>query len=230
MKIVSDGQLSSVPSTTKITMRHLLSHTSGLPYDFGDPTVNKWRESHGENLFDKPVSVPEKYDLPLLFEPGSGWRYGCGIDWAGLTVRRLLNGISLEDYMIDNIWKKVELSAPFPTFSVSEHPEYQARVMKVAQRTPDGGLESVELSLGDNQVDQEGGAGLALSVQDYIAVLTDLISDSPKLLKLETIDMMYTPQIKGASEAFSYLIGSKEVRDQGVFEPVSDEKVNFELD
>jgi CubicO group peptidase (beta-lactamase class C family) len=197
----------SEPSKTKITARHLLSHTSGLGYRFLHPLLIEWSKSHAEELkLNDTKLVSEKYNIPLVFEPGTGWTYGCGVDWAGIVVRRLHDGISLEDYFIENIWKTVGLSSPFPTFALSNHPEYKARQMQAAERTSDGGLQPWNFPYGDNPVDQEGGAGLVATTQDYIAVLTDLISDTPKLLKPETISLMYTPQLAADSPAIPMLI------------------------
>jgi CubicO group peptidase (beta-lactamase class C family) len=224
----SAGQFIFESSKTKITARHLLTHTSGLAYRVMTPLLIKWAETpEGLRIRDSD-RIPERYDLPLVFEPGTGWMYGSGLDWAGVVVRRLHSGISLEKYFVDNIWKRIGLSAPFPTFTISKYPEYKARLMQAAERTSDGGLRPFDLAFGDNPEDQGGGDGLVLSVKDYTAVLTDLISDSPKLLKAETIAMIFTPQIATNSNGISML---KELRPVWDFiaGPASEDAVNHGL-
>lgn len=49
-------------------------------------------------------TVEEKATLPLLFEPGTGWMYGCGLEWVGKLIERV-NNVSLEEYMKKNIWE-----------------------------------------------------------------------------------------------------------------------------
>lgn len=97
----------------------LLSHTSGLVYEFTSPAIRKYLEHKGEesgfrelyaiHLKDPLVSLcksaaPRCKQLlcgndngvaqkvgPLLFEPGNGWAYSPGLDWAGFMVRRCLS-------------------------------------------------------------------------------------------------------------------------------------------
>lgn len=165
---------------------------SGLGYWFTHPLLMKWKKSGAQKESEK---LTERFDYPLIFEPGEGWLYGNNLDWAGVAVSRLNNDVTLEEYMIEKIWKIVGRSAPYPTFHLSKHPEYEARLMQAAQRGTSGGLTpSNGLSFCAHLDDDEGGAGLAATMGDYIAILHDLVSDSPRLLKPETISMMFEPR------------------------------------
>lgn len=202
----TDNALSTELAKGKITARHLLTHTSGLAYWFLHLLLMKWKTGTPEGLKSKDaVYVHERCNNPLIFEPGEGWAYGTSLDWAGVVVKRLHGGISLEDYMIENIWKKVGLSAPFPTFCISRDTEYKARLMRGAERDTSGSFKPYEFWQGDNAVDQDGGHGLSGTADDWLAVLADLVSAKPKLLKRETIDMMFTPQIEKNSRAMAML-------------------------
>ena len=132
---VSGSDLTFEPSKNGITARHLLTHTSGLGYRFTHRLLRLRAESRNQDKLS--YRVTERYMMPLVFEPGTGWLYGCSLDWAGVVVSRLHHGMSLEDYMVENIWKKLGLSSPFPRFNISRHPEYNARVMQYEQ-TMDG--------------------------------------------------------------------------------------------
>ena len=224
----SEAGFITEPSKTKITARHLLSHTSGFGYQFLHPLLIKWVQTAEGQRYRSSRYVPERYNIPLAYEPGTGWMYGVSLDWAGLAVRRLHDGISLEDYLIEHVWKRVGLSAPFPTFALSQNPEYGARLMQVLERTSDGGLQPFNYPFGDNPFDQEGGAGLVATTKDYLAVLGDLISDSPKLLKPETIALMFTPQIPLDSPGISMLKQLRPAWD-AVAGPVSEDTVNHGL-
>jgi CubicO group peptidase (beta-lactamase class C family) len=73
--------LTSVPASTQITLRHLLSHTSGLAYDFFEPKLQAWRVNRGEPpVLSLLGDVVRAHSVPLLFEPGRGFVYGGGID------------------------------------------------------------------------------------------------------------------------------------------------------
>jgi CubicO group peptidase (beta-lactamase class C family) len=166
----------------------------------------KWKKSSDGSNFAGSLLVHERCNNPLVFEPGQGWAYGVGLDWAGVIVRRLHNNISLEAYMIEHIWKRVGLSAPFPTFCISQSPELQARLLGGAECGIDGVLHPYQFWQGDNSVDQDGGHGLSGTARDWLAVLSDLVSDDPKLLSRDLVGIMFQPQISQLSPAMPMLL------------------------
>jgi hypothetical protein len=78
--------------------------------------------------------------------------------------------------------------------------------MKGAERGTDGHLKSYEFWQGENPIDEDGGHGLSGTARDWLAVLADLISDTPKLLKRETVDMMFEAQLQQDSTALQMLL------------------------
>jgi methyl acetate hydrolase len=86
------------PSTKPITVRHLLTHTSGLGYPFTSATLRDFKPRAGE-------SYP---DGPLLFEPGERWWYGTSSDIVGRLVEKI-SGQSLEDYFRAHIFKPLKM-------------------------------------------------------------------------------------------------------------------------
>ena len=67
-----------------ITLRHLLTHTSGMGYDIWSPELGRYGEVTGTpGIID---CRKETLSIPLLFVPGDRWFYGIGIDWAGQMV------------------------------------------------------------------------------------------------------------------------------------------------
>jgi CubicO group peptidase (beta-lactamase class C family) len=176
-----------------ITPRHLVTHSSGFTYEGANPLIKAWRESRGDVPQMLRGEITKAFNYPLLFEPGSSWVYGPSLDWAGLMVRRLSN-ISLEQYFSDNIFGCVGRTAPFPTFDLSKHPEYEARVMECIQPQEDGTLKPHVSTFAVSPGDEFGGHGLAATADDIVAVLADIISDQPKLLNNESIVALFTPQ------------------------------------
>jgi CubicO group peptidase (beta-lactamase class C family) len=176
-----------------ITPRHLVTHSSGFTYEGANPLIKTWRESRGEEPQMMKRDIPHSFNYPLLFEPGQGWVYGPSLDWAGLMVRRL-NDMSLEQYFADNIFGRVGRKAPFPTFDLSKHPDYEARLMECIQPQADGSLKPHVSAFAISPADEFGGHGLAATADDIVAVLADIISDEPKLLNHESIIALYTPQ------------------------------------
>lgn len=225
---VSGSEFSYERSKTPITARHLLTHTSGLGYRFTHRLLRPWAEFRAQNQERPSLRVTERYMMPLVFEPGTGWLYGCSLDWAGVVVTRLHGGMSLEDYFVEHIWKRLDLQAPFPRFNISIHPEYNARAMGGALRTPDQKLVPHDKWSFDNPEDQEGGSGLSCAAKDYVSVLADLVSDSPRLLKQATIAEMFQPQLVTKSESIQNLLGLRAAWDT-VSGPIRDDAVNHGL-
>ncbi|KAL3471725.1 beta-lactamase/transpeptidase-like protein [Aspergillus californicus] len=225
---VSGAEFTFERSKTPITARHLLTHTSGLGYRFTHRLLKLRAESRAQAAKPPSFKVVERYDMPLVFDPGSGWLYGCSLDWAGVVVSRLHGGITLEEYFIENIWKPLGLAAPFPRFNIAIHPEYNSRAMGGAVRTAEGTLKPNDTWAFDNPEDQDGGSGLACTTKDYVSVLADLVSDEPKLLKSATVDEMFKPQLVPGSDAVQQLLGLRPAWDT-VSGPIAEDGVNHGL-
>lgn len=80
-------------SFATITIRQLLSHTSGLAYANVPPGASGGLSGPVLSLEDNLRRIAE---VPLAFAPGTGWAYGTSIDVLG-AVLAALNGSSLED-------------------------------------------------------------------------------------------------------------------------------------
>ncbi len=70
--------------TTVCTVRHLTTHTSGLAYEFWSEDLMRYRKvaGHPSVMTGKLEALP----YPLLFDPGTRWSYGIGIDWLGRVI------------------------------------------------------------------------------------------------------------------------------------------------
>ena len=88
------GQPRLVPATQPVTLRRLLTHTSGYAYPFTSPNLVRYVEVTGANV--------NGAEAPLVFEPGTGWVYGIGIDWAGQLVQAL-SGQPFATYLRDRV-------------------------------------------------------------------------------------------------------------------------------
>ncbi|KAI8938463.1 hypothetical protein NX059_004356 [Plenodomus lindquistii] len=224
---VEDSEFTLEPSKTAITARHLLSHTSGLGYPFMNKLLGLRANVRAQQGIVRSFRVTERYNTPLVFEPGTGWLYGSSMDWAGVVVSRL-HGVSLGDYMVEHVWKKVGLAAPFPTFNIAKHEEYNARIMHGAALTSEGLLEHCDAWAFDNNEDEDGGAGLSATTQDFVAVLADLISESPRLLKKATVVKMFSPQLAPGSTSVQMLLNLRPAWDI-VAGPIADDLANHGL-
>jgi len=82
------GQPMLKPPVKPVTLRDLLTHTSGFCYSIWDRRMSE---------YSSKVKLPPDELPPLMFEPGARWQYGTGIDWAGRMVENV-SGMNLEEY------------------------------------------------------------------------------------------------------------------------------------
>lgn len=171
--------------------RNLLTHSSGAVYPEMDSNLVKLRAQRGGPPTGGLVS--DHFDSPLLAEPGEGWMYGVGIDWAGLLVERLTN-TSLEDWMQKHIRQPLGLSTI--TFWPDKHEGLKERIPQLTMRNPEGALEAYNgPTINDGLTGCFGGHGAYASMSDYSKVLQSLLANDGKLLQPSTRDQMFQPQL-----------------------------------
>lgn len=196
-----DGAPILTPAKEKITLRRLLNHTSGLTYDFMPPLL-QWRQARGEAWQSMRGPIQECFVHPLIFEPGSAFAYGPGLDVAGLMVARA-NSTSLEAYMRHNIFDVLGMHDT--SFHVS-HNNIGERLMPLSARSsPDAPLEEVDpettmLKQPVDAKDEYGGAGLFGTAEDYLKLLKSILRNDERLLTKESVDLMFQPSLSPQSK------------------------------
>ncbi|MDH5538786.1 MAG: beta-lactamase family protein [Rhizobacter sp.] len=83
----ADGSPRMRPPRTQATVRHLATHTSGLVYEFWNTDMPRYMQATG--LPTILSGLRTGLDYPLLFDPGTRWDYGIGIDWLGQVVEKV---------------------------------------------------------------------------------------------------------------------------------------------
>lgn len=138
--------------------------------------------------------------VPLIRQPGRGWVYGSGLDWAGKLVERL-SGLSLEDYMRANIWEPLGMKRV--SFS-SSHPSIQSRKVGMSVLNDEGQLvpftEKYDYQYGD-VADAYGGSSCWSSADSFLKLLQSLCANDGKVLSKELTDEMFRPQLGAESKA-----------------------------
>ncbi|HRY88610.1 MAG TPA: serine hydrolase domain-containing protein [Rubrivivax sp.] len=85
---------------SRATVRHLATHTSGLVYEFWNTEVPRYMQATG--LATILSGARASLDYPLLFDPGTRWDYGIGIDWLGQVVEKV-DGRTIDRFCRDEI-------------------------------------------------------------------------------------------------------------------------------
>ncbi|KAK5170353.1 uncharacterized protein LTR77_004940 [Saxophila tyrrhenica] len=182
-----------------ITLRHLLTHTSGLCYDAAHPDLIKFQHKRGHAL-NTGDTIPERFGgHPLVFEPGTNWIYSSGIDWAGKLVERLTDR-SLEQHMQTNLW--VPLGITGITFWPFESEELRDTVPALTVRTPEGELVLNDApTINTGSKDCFGGHGAYARMSDYLKILHCLLANDGRILRPATVEEMFTPQLSPGAKA-----------------------------
>jgi len=162
--------LKLVDQLTPITLHHLLTHTSGLSYGwfFDSPVEDLYRKPIPE-LFLRTRSLQQVVEriaeIPLLFQPGTQWRYSYATDVLGYVVQ-VVADMPLADFLAQRIFKPLGMIDT--AFQVA--PEKASRLAQIyaskALYEPDPiPADNVPL-IGDNEI--PGTAGVA-SFRRYYA-------------------------------------------------------------
>ena len=187
------GQPRLRPPRTDITLRQLLTHTAGCAYDMWSDDIRKFME-----ITDTPTLNTRKLaalNLPLLFDPGTQWDYGTGIDWAGLMVERV-SGQSLGAYMAEHLFGPLGMNST--AFRLTD--DMRARKAALHVRGAGGQLVPQPESATTAEPEFEmGGGGLFGTVDDYGHFIRMILNrgeaNGHHVLKPETVAQMSVNQM-----------------------------------
>jgi methyl acetate hydrolase len=178
--LTEDGQL--IESDDIITLRHLLTHTSGFGYGFIEQRLQDFNKEGWQ--FE---------DLPRMEKPGVLWRYGTSTDWVGKVVEKL-SGKSLEDYFRDHITGPLGMHATW--FNVPE--DLQHLIVSYGTKIDSGYHESRRIPI-RKVTSYIGGAGLFSSPNDYLrfihCILNEGAYENGRILSPETVQMLFNNEL-----------------------------------
>ena len=192
-KVLDNGALRRRKSA--ITVRRLMSHTSGFGYEFMN------RELADLVAVKKLPSLVAGGDgflrAPLLFDPGARWQYGISVDWLGRLVERV-SGQSLEDYFRQHIFSQLAMSDTFFVVPADE----RSRIARQFAREKDGTLTEQPAPPPRDPnapIFYSGGGGLYSTARDYLTLARMLMAGGQlggaRILMPASITMMGRNQI-----------------------------------
>jgi methyl acetate hydrolase len=171
------------PASRPPTVRHILTHTSGLGYPFTSAILRDFKPQSGETY---------PFGGPLLFDPGECWHYGTSTDVVGKLVEKV-SGQKLEDYFREHIFAPLQMSDT--SYNVPQ--EKASRLVAGQQRAGermDGAIVLQTPQPGLTISEPVGGGGLASTAQDYGRFMRMLLNggelDGKRVLKAETVTLM----------------------------------------
>lgn len=180
------------PPSSKATVLHLITHTSGLAYWFFNSDIVRWEEVTGTpNVLSGSKRI---FTAPLVADPGAQFEYGINSDWLGRVVEAA-SGQSLDDYFREHILGPLGMNAT--TFLMTE--EQRANSVPVHLRGEDGAWAPSELDWSQEPEWWAGGHGLYSTPRDYMKFQRMLLGggtlEGAKILERETVQKAFTNQI-----------------------------------
>jgi CubicO group peptidase (beta-lactamase class C family) len=225
---IAGSPVSVVPARREITIRDLLTHTSGLGYGHG-AAAEQWKAAgiQGWYFADRaePVSavVERMAALPMDAQPGEKFVYGYSSDVLGVVVEKV-SGTTLADFFQKRITGPLGMLDTRFYLPASQRDRlaavYAAKEDGTIERAPDPGTGQGDYVLGPH-VAFSGGAGLLSTARDYGRFLQMLLNggelDGVRLLGPKTVELMTVNHVGSLYEEgrFGFGLGFAIVEDLG---------------
>jgi methyl acetate hydrolase len=179
------------PAQRPITLRHLLTHTSGFAYRLWDAKAVQYAKAIELLPKTQRKLAPP---TPLMFDPGTHWQYGTSINWVGRIVETI-SGEPLDVYFRKHILDPLGMSDT----AVVLTPQQRAREASVHRRGPNGVLTAEPMEQNSPRQTFSGGGGIYSTAPDYLTLIRALLAggalDGVRILRPETVALMGQNQI-----------------------------------
>jgi CubicO group peptidase (beta-lactamase class C family) len=205
----ADSSYTTEPAKSEITIRQLLTHTSGVGYGMIDPDDRFRKIYQKAGIIDawttQPITVAENIKklakMPLHFNPGEKYSYSEGLDVLGYFIE-IVSGMPFDEFLKTSI---------FDPLGMNDTRFYQpaskaSRLIAVQQKNGNGQWEKYPASFYDTDYPVKGaktyfagGAGLSSTAKDYAAFLQMYLNGGEyngiRLLSRTTIEIIMGNQI-----------------------------------
>lgn len=207
----SDSSYTTVPAKREVTIRDLLTHTSGIDYALiGSSQMkaiyakNNLNPAFGNDTMKLVNMVNKLGTMPLVHQPGEKWNYGLNVDVLGRLVE-ILSGMPLDQFFQQRIFQPLGMNDTYFYLPESKY----SRLVTAYSEDKEHNRVPWESHPGTAGVASNypkthgtyfaGGAGLSSTVKDYGIFLQMLLNggvyNGHRLLAPRTIEMMTSNQI-----------------------------------
>ncbi len=194
----TDRKPTLVAAKGPITIKHLLTHTSGFIYGFGDAPIDKrYQKADPYAAASMDAFVAAMAKLPLAFQPGEKFGYGFGIDLVGAVIEKV-TGQSLDRFVAAKI--AGPLGMVDTGYSVPA--DKRGRLAKIYSRDKDGALKEATVVASvsvDGTGFARGGAGMFSTVPDFARFGQMLLNggelDGTRVLARKSVELMMANQL-----------------------------------
>jgi methyl acetate hydrolase len=190
---IEDGRPVLRAPSRKVTIRQLITHTSGLGYWFWNVDVLAWERAVGA---PKSMSgLRAVLDAPLVAEPGAAFMYSNATDWLGLVVEAIF-GRSLDEAVTAIVTDPLGMTRT--GFALDDRA--RAELVPVHVKAPGGRWAASEIELPARPEYVSGSRGLYSTAHDYLIFQRMLLGegtgpDGTTVLLPATVHAMFSNQI-----------------------------------
>jgi len=228
----SDTTYSVLPANREITIRHLLTHTSGLGYgqiDKDERFKMIYQKAGITDLFSTAdisigESVKKLASLPLHHHPGEQYTYGEGLDVLGYFIE-VVSGKPFDVFLRERLFDPLGMQDTW--FYLPE--EKAERLVRVQHQTKDGEWQAYPVTFYDPEYPVKGarrffsgGAGLSSTAKDYATFLQMYLNggelNGVRILSRTTIQTMMgnqTGELYGTESGRYHGIGFGVIGERG---------------
>jgi CubicO group peptidase (beta-lactamase class C family) len=177
----ADASYETRPAKRAITIRHLLTHTSGIGYGFSSPMLAKIMEK----------TKKTELDSPLLFDPGDSWAYGASTRVLGHVVEAI-SGQTIDAYLQARILGPLAMNDTSYLVPTTKY----SRVVAVNARNASGKFEERPMPA-TLPATVQGDGGLYGTASDYGIFLRMLLNrgtlNGKRILSEQSAKLMLEP-------------------------------------
>jgi CubicO group peptidase (beta-lactamase class C family) len=200
-----DTTYTTVKANREITIRDLLTHTSGIDYaGIGSENMRAIYAKSGipTGFVSDKIILGDKMrklgKLPLVHQPGEKFTYGLNVDVLGYLVE-ILSGETLDHYFHVHIFEPLGMNDTYFYLPASK----SGRLVKVTGEDNNHHLVNAASGFVDYPLSEgtyfSGGAGLSSTIKDYGTFLQMLLNkgeyNGKRLLSRRTVELMTSNQI-----------------------------------
>ena len=228
-----DSSFTSSPSPSKITIRQLMTHTSGIGYGFidGNSQIKSIYKKEKDKFMkygvlcfcDEDITIGETIKnlahVPLHHEPGEKYTYGIGLDVLGYLIE-VVTGKTLDVFFYEEIFSPLEMYDTY--FYLPENKK--ERLVPVLTKDDNNwkiftdDRFNINYPVEGSKKFFAGGCGLSSTVKDYYNFLSVFINDGrfkgKNIISKQTNDLLFQNQLPGIENFYLLNYGKGNLKNE----------------
>tara|TARA_Y100000591_G_scaffold87690_1_gene73959 strand:- start:1323 stop:2561 length:1239 start_codon:yes stop_codon:yes gene_type:complete len=228
-----DSSFTSSPSPSKITIRQLMTHTSGIGYGFidGNSQIKSIYKKEKDKFMkygvlcfcDEDITIGETIKnlahVPLHHEPGQKYTYGIGLDVLGYLIE-VVTGKTLDVFFYEEIFSPLEM---YDTYFYLPEGKKERLVPVLTKKDNNWKIFTddrfnINYPIEGSKKFLAGGCGLSSTVKDYYNFLSVFINDGKfkgkNIISKQTNELLFQNQLPGIENFYLLNYGKGNLKNE----------------